>query len=60
MTEDNTHLTLTCPHCGQSVETTLDDLRETPMVTCGACGQEFTEDLSSLLEPPPPDEKGFV
>lgn len=50
MNLDNTHITLPCPQCSQTVETTLDDLIVSPLVTCGACGQEFTADVKSLVD----------
>ena len=46
----STHITLACPKCGQTVETTLNDLRATPLVTCGACGQEFPGDVELLVD----------
>lgn len=50
MDTENTHVTLACPKCGQGVETTLEDISATPLVICGACGEEFTAQVESMIE----------
>ena len=56
MNEDNTNLTLPCPQCGQSIETTVTAVKTSPFVTCAACGLKFKPNLGILIE----DEKHDV
>ena len=50
MNTENTYITLACPKCGQGVETTLEDVRAAPLVTCGACGEEFPATVEPLAD----------
>lgn len=50
MNEESTHVTLACPHCGQTIETTLGDIEISPTVTCGTCGQEFPAEAIPVIE----------